>query len=394
MFEQGSSSRRYLLLALLYFSEGAPIGYLWWVLPGKLRAAGMPVDRVALLVAMLALPWTFKFIWAPVVDAVQGPRWGLRAWITAMQVLMGLTLLPMAFVPLSAMVGLAFGLVLLHAVCAATQDVAIDAYAIGMLVARSIFGGLVIYIEPKVGERAVIVGLIAAVWLSLAALWLLGERPAVARRSVGALKGFGRHLKSVATRRTTWLGLGIALTAGAGFEAIGGLVSPFLVDEGLAAETRGLFMAFPVVGCMIVGALVGGFLADRLAPRRIVGVGVLGIAAWVLVLVGLRYAFPLVPTTVAGLLLPVYLLLGVLTASLYALLMNLTDPAVAGVQFSTYMGAGNACEAWAVALAGALAAGYGYGAGFSVAAVLSLSALPLLALLPATDKRGHADERP
>jgi dipeptide/tripeptide permease len=109
----------------------------------------------------------------------------------------------------------------------------------------------------------------------------------------------------------------------------------------------------------------------------------------VLLFVGLRFTLDLPPTAVAYLLLPTYLLLGVLTASMYALLMNLTDPAVAGVQFSTYMGAGNACEAWAVALAGTLAASYGYGAGFSVTAVLSLAALPLLALLPKTARQGQ-----
>ncbi len=37
---------RAFLLALLYFAEGAPIGWLWWALPTRLRAAGAPLDEV------------------------------------------------------------------------------------------------------------------------------------------------------------------------------------------------------------------------------------------------------------------------------------------------------------------------------------------------------------
>lgn len=40
----------------------------------------------------------------------------------------------------------------------------------------------------------------------------------------------------------------------------------------------------------------------------------------------------------------VYLRAGLITASAYALLMQLTDPRLGATQFSAYMGAVNACE--------------------------------------------------
>ena len=43
-----SVGRRRLLFASLYFSEGAPIGYLWWALPTKLRAAGADIEQIEL----------------------------------------------------------------------------------------------------------------------------------------------------------------------------------------------------------------------------------------------------------------------------------------------------------------------------------------------------------
>lgn len=396
-----SPSRRYLLLALLYFSEGAPIGYIWWAMPAKLRAAGMPIEHVGGLVALLTVPWTFKFLWAPAVDALQGPRWGLRSWITLSQVLMGLALLPLTILPLSATLQVAAVLLVIHAVAAATQDVAIDAFAIrilapdergratgwmqaGMLLARSIFGGMALYLEQFAGERVMLAALIVCIWSTLIILWLSDIRPApTVERQSGAAGAFVLALKRALLRRSTWLGIAVAATAGAGFEAVGGLLGPFLIDNGVSAARVGLFLALPVVVCMIAGALGGGWLTDRLGAKRLVVVSIAGIAAWITVIAAGRMAFDLTGAGLAAVVLPLYLLIGTLTASSYALLMNLTDPTIGGTQFSTFMGATNACEVWSVALAGVIAASLGYAAAFLIAGGVSLVAIPLTLLIPA-----------
>ena len=106
--------------AVLYFSEGAPIGFLWWAMPTLLRAEGVALERITALTAALVLPWTLKFLWAPLVDAVRGPRWGFRHWAGAAQLGMGLALLPLLFIDPVASFGWWFALLLTHAVCAAT----------------------------------------------------------------------------------------------------------------------------------------------------------------------------------------------------------------------------------------------------------------------------------
>lgn len=393
-----SPLRRYLLLALLYFSEGAPIGYIWWAMPTKLRAAGMPVDQVAGLVALLTVPWTFKFLWAPAVDALQGPRWGLRSWITLTQILMGLALLPLTVLPLSETLQLATALLIIHAVTAATQDVAIDAYAIrilapeergratgwmqaGMLLARSIFGGAALYLETYVGERLMLGLLIACIWATLAVLWFSGIHPASVSRNGTPARAFAAALKRAVFRRSTWLGIALAATAGAGFEAVGGLFGPFLVDNGLSSEDVGLILAVPVILCMILGALAGGWLTDRLGARRLVVASVAGIALWIGAIAVARLALGLTAIPLAAVVTPLYLLIGTLTASSYALLMNLSDPTIGGTQFSTFMGATNFCEVWSVALAGVVAAKAGYPVAFLVAGGFSLIAIPLTLLI-------------
>ena len=147
-----------LLFAVLYASEGAPIGFIWWALPTLLRSADVPIDRITSLTAVLLVPWIFKFLWAPALDLLRGPRWGYRAWLIAMQVIMGLALVPLAWLDPVQHFDTWRMLLLVHAFSAATQDVAIDALAIGavppgergrlngamqagMLTGRSVFGG-------------------------------------------------------------------------------------------------------------------------------------------------------------------------------------------------------------------------------------------------------------
>ncbi|MEQ9455652.1 MAG: hypothetical protein RLN76_13805 [Phycisphaeraceae bacterium] len=387
---------RRLLFTVLYFSEGAPIGYLWWAMPVRLSEAGMGVERVSAIMAALTLPWVLKFLWAPVVDALQGPRWGLRASITLAQVVMGLALVPLAVFPLEDLLWLGGLLLMTHAVAAATQDVGIDALAIrvlpeaergtatgwmqaGMLAARSVFGGLSLWAERYIGPQGVVVALIGCIWFSMTLVWLVP-----AQGSSEGLRGVGARLWStvgalslVIRKQSLWLGLGVAMTAGAGFEAVGGLIGPMLVERGVEAESIGAFRALPVVGCMVVGSLLGGILADRMGHRRLVISSVVMILAAVMLLmvvdesgvrgVGLMSAA-----------LPVFLALGSLTSASYAMFMDLSDPRVGGTQFSAYMSATNLCEMWAVALAGMLAGAYGYGLGFGVVAGLSLVSIPLV----------------
>ncbi len=394
-FATNSPIARRAFFALLYFSEGAPIGYLWWAMPARLSKAGVPVDQVAAIVAMLALPWAFKFLWAPAIDRLRGRRWGYRAWITVAQVAMGLTLLPLGALPLSDTLGIVWWLLLGHAISAATQDVAIDALAIstvpehdrartagwmqaGMLVGRALFGGLALTAERWIGASGVVIALTGCIWLTLAVVWLFPQSPNESARRLDDAPPLFRSIGRALSRPAVWFGLGIALIAGAGFESFAGLVGPFLLSRDIAQEDIGLFIAFPVVGCMIAGSLVGGVLGDRLGHRRLIALSVVTIALCVVVVVVGDAAFNARGWGLMALATPLYLCIGCLVAASYALFMDLSDPTIGGTQFSAFMSAANLCEAWAVAMAGSLAAAHGYGRAFLVTAALSLIALPLL----------------
>lgn len=398
----GPRGRR-LVFAALYLSEGGPIGFLWWALPTLLRLQGVAIERITALTAAITLPWTLKFLAAPLVDLVRSPRFGHRAWILAAQAVMGLTLLPLAWLDLGADFGLVFALLLAHASAAAMQDVAIDAWVIartpedehgrvngwmqaGMLLGRWAFGSGVLLLSPHAGRAPVILALVGLVWSS-SLLVLLSREVEAPARGRDRLQQFGAALREVGRSRVTWLGLAFALTAGAGFEAVGALAGPFLVDAGAGEERVGLFYSLSVVA-MLAGALLGGRWSDRFGHVRVAGAGLLGLALSIACVSLLADR----PVGVFLALVATYAGIGVFTAASYALFMDSTDRRLGATQFSTYMAATNACEAWAGFSVGRLVAPLGFAGAFLVMALLSLVALaPLRGL---RSRSSSPDEAP
>jgi predicted MFS family arabinose efflux permease len=280
-------------------------------------------------------------------------------------------------------------LLLAHAVCAATQDVAIDALAVaavppeergrinaamqvGMLGGRSLFGGGAILLATYGGLPVVFGALVLAVWISLVVLLTRVGEPALSR---GNARTFGRTLRDVFARRSTWFGIGFALLAGAGFEAAGALAGPMLVDLGVPTGIAGWFFMLVVVAPMAIGGVLGGRWSDR--GPRVTRVGVALIALTVAVAsLGLAIVFGARGFVAMGGLTIVYLGIGWFTASSYALFMDLTDPRLGATQFSAFMAATNGCEAWAVLIGGRLVAEAGYGL-----ALIGMAALGLLGLV-------------
>lgn len=393
-----SRGGRRLLFAALYFSEGAPIGFLWWALPAYLRESGVEIDAITKLTAVMVLPWALKFLWAPLVDTLRSDRWGLRAWIITAQLMMGVTLLPLLDAGAFERLWQLQLLLVAHALCAATQDVAVDALCIanvsreergslngwmqaGMLLGRAAFGGGALLLFEVADHRAVIAAMIAATWCS-AALVAFAARERKAGQPADdepRLRGFADSLRSAASRPTTWLALAFAGIAGAGFEAIGAVAGIYLVDRGVSPTVKGVFFAGPTVLLMMAGALLGGWAADRFGKLRVVAAmtvaiaaagGLVALAAWIPPMPYDAFLF-----SAYGVL---YFVIGMFTASSYALLMDLTDPKLGATQFSAYMGATNLCEAWAAFVGGKLIVSLGYPAMFAIMSGVTLAALPVL----------------
>lgn len=393
-----------ILFGALYLSEGAPIGFIWWALPTKLRVAGVPVEEITALTSLLVLPWVFKFLWAPLVDTLRSSRWTLRSWIIAMQVLMGVSLLPLLFLNVQRDFTLVIPFLLLHAFAAATQDASIDALSIasvpssergaingwmqaGMLAGRSLFGGGALLLTERVGEQTVIALLIAVVWSSMILVILSKSETAVEMSEASTLSRRGSEFfvrfKEALQQKTTWFGLLFALFSAAGFEAVGAVAGPYMIDRGVSADQVGFFFAVPVVVGMLGGALLGGYVSDRIGRRRSVA---LFLAMFVMNIFVLAASDVMVGSEsqwrIVALLSALYFCIGMFTASSYALFMDITNPQLGATQFSAYMGATNGCEAWSGYTVGKLHTAFGYSAAFTIMSFVSLITLLVLRFIP------------
>jgi MFS family permease len=393
--------RRILLFAILYASEGAPIGFIWWALPTLLRSADVPVDRITSLTAVVLLPWVFKFLWAPLLDLLRGPRWGYRAWIISMQALMAAALVPLMWIDPVGGFEWWRALLLAHAVAASTQDVAIDALAIGavephsrgrlngamqagMLTGRSVFGGGVLLIGAWLGIAGMIAALVA--WILVAMTAALGLRHGDPPRRADSASFVGA-LAAAARMKTTFVGLAFALVSAAAFEATGQLAGPYLVDRQVPEATIGVFFGLVVVAAMLTGGLAGGVAADRFGRLTTAAASLLGFTTFILLLAGADSGAVSGAAVLIALLAAMYFFVGVFTAASYALFMDLTDPRLGATQFSAYMAATNACESWSAWGGGRLTAAYGYPAAFVVMSLVSLASLPLLAVIRGLSRR-------
>ncbi len=384
------------MFAALYFSEGGPIGFIWLTIPVQLRVAGVPVEKVTWLASILILPWTLKFLWAPLIDTLRSERWTLRHWIYSSQSLMAATLLPLLWLdPVEDFQTLA-GVLLLHGFAAATQDVSIDALCmattttaergayngwmqVGVLLGRATMGGGVLAFYSWLGNAGAVSLLVTTIVFSMGLL-VVTRLPSTAHsRKSPSLAALASTYRRAFTARSTWWGIAFALVAGAAFKSFEAVYGVYLVDRGFSQRVIGMFTAGPMIGALVVGSMLGGWLADRVGSFRFVRIALVAIVALIATLAALDLTTPSLPHwTLFVLLALIGAGIGVFTAASYAMYMNLTNPATAATQFSTFMGAINGCESWSVNVLGRMIAAWGYAPGFLTMCALSLLALPLL----------------
>ncbi len=391
---------RKLLFYLLYISEGAPIGFIWWALPTLLATKSVPVDQIAELGAVLVLPWALKILWAPLLDVLQFRRWNLRSSIILMQILMGLTLLPLAYLDIAADFAIIRNFLIAHAVFAASQDVCIDAWAIkstpkaelgrinsfmqmGMLSGRWFFASGYLLLSHHLSQTQVIFILVGLIW-SMALVVIFNRDKKLERneaRSIGVrMKTFLTHLGMVLKRKTTWAGLAFALVAGAGFHGATAVLGPYLIHRGLSEVSVGHFFSWNIVG-LFLGSLLGGILADRFGKRRMTAL-FLCLIAFNVILIASADHFLQSPWLIFGLFQLLHFCIGLFTVASYGMLMEVTDPDVSATQYSTFMGAVNACESWtSSAFASLFRAHASYALNFGAFAIISLIGLLVLPMM-------------
>jgi PAT family beta-lactamase induction signal transducer AmpG len=127
---------RLAVVIVLGFASGLPLALTGQAMQAWLSVEGLDVATIGFL-SLVGLPYTFKFLWAPLMDRFDLPWLGRRrGWLVLTQLALGATLWLLARTPPTGSIQVFALLAVAVAFVSASQDVVIDAYRTDLLPAR------------------------------------------------------------------------------------------------------------------------------------------------------------------------------------------------------------------------------------------------------------------
>ncbi len=117
-----------LVMLLTGFSSGLPLLLTGSTLKFWMREEGLDLSTIGFF-GLVGLPYTLKFLWAPLMDRILPPFGGRRrGWMLITQISLMMTLASMTFFQPTVHLPIIAGLCLFIAFASASQDIVLDAY--------------------------------------------------------------------------------------------------------------------------------------------------------------------------------------------------------------------------------------------------------------------------
>lgn len=391
-------SRKMVALTLLGFASGLPLFLTSRTLQAWMTIEGVDLKSIGLF-SLVALPYSLKFLWAPLLDRFIPPFLGRRrGWLVITQVaLVGMIAVMSLQNPSETLQLLAVN-ALLIAFFSASQDIAFDAYrsdvldepemgagaavtVLGYRIALLVTGSLALILADHIPWTMVYLLMAGVMALSLlfsiaAPEPTLNDRPPETLLEAVYLplrEFFGR---SGILRATLMLVFIVLYKLGDAFVNI--MATPFLLQTGFSQTDIGAIQGGMGLLATIVGALLGGALLSQLGINRSLWVfgglqAVSNLAYYILAQLGQNYPFMVIAINIEN------FCAGLGTAAFVAFLMSLCNPQFSATQFALLSSLMAVSRDILVAPAGQLADLTGWSLFFLISIV---AALPGLLLLP------------
>jgi MFS transporter, PAT family, beta-lactamase induction signal transducer AmpG len=288
-------SRRMAVVYLLGFSSGLPLMLTGQTLQQWAYDEHLDIKKLSTF-ALLKLPYTFKWAWAPLLDRYRLPFLGRRrGWMLVFQIALMLGIGAMAGLDPATALPEVMAVALFVATMAASQDIMIDAYNVEVLRPEERAAGSATYV---IGYRTAMLvsgslALIMAdhlvwrvVYIIMAALMLVGaitvffaEEPTLPSRPPRTLfqsvvLPFGELVSRYRWHALTILLFCATFKFGEQFAQV--LSQPFYRDMGFTKSEIGSLSKAVGFAAFAVGGGIGGSLVARYGMRRmLVAFGIL-----------------------------------------------------------------------------------------------------------------------
>jgi MFS transporter, PAT family, beta-lactamase induction signal transducer AmpG len=283
---QAFTSWRTASVTLMSFASGMPLGLVWIAMPDWMRKSGMDI-RVVGLITLAQAPWTFKFLWSPLMDRYVPPKLGRRrGWTAIAQVVLLACTFSLAGLGNNPDTPWVIGaLALAIAFAGATQDIAVDAYAVDVLrpdeqavavgarnalyrTGMQLAGSFSITMAGWWGWPAVNI-LLACLYLPMLLVTLKAPEPEGVAAAPRTIKEAVWHpfLGFLSRHRALEI-LAFVLLYKLADNLCQALQRPFLVDKGYSDFDRGFMLFWIGLVGNIVGTLIGGIMTKPLGLGR------------------------------------------------------------------------------------------------------------------------------
>ncbi|ABD86341.1 AmpG family muropeptide MFS transporter [Rhodopseudomonas palustris] len=303
---------RVLIVLFLGFSSGLPLALSGSTLLVWMRESGVDLGTIGLF-ALVGTPYTLKFLWAPLVDALHVPlftrRFGRRrGWLLFAQLLLiGAILLLALSDPARSPLFVALG-ALLVAAMSATQDIVVDAFRVESLPENEQAAGMASYVAAyRIGMLVSTAGALflvsayestgqtrATAWMwgyvTMAAMVLIGTvtallatEPEQSARAEEASRGessFVRVVHAATGAFAEFLARKDALAVLA-FVVLfkftdafsGTMTAPFVIDLGFSRNDYAAIVKGVGLAATLIGGFAGGYLARRYSLAQSLWIG-------------------------------------------------------------------------------------------------------------------------
>lgn len=278
-------SKRMLITLFMGFSSGLPLLLTMTALQAWMKDEGVDLKTIG-LTALFGLPYTWKFLWAPIFDRYVPPFMGRRrGWLIMIQVLLALAIAGLAMSQPKENLMVVGILALLVTFVSASQDIVLDAYRREILADNELGLGSSLFVN---GYRVAMIvtssgALIMADHMSWSSVYmimaafvgvgllttLIADEPTVTSPPPKSLKEaivepFIDYFKR---DYAIWI-LAFILFYKLGDTLASSLATPFYMDIGFTKTQIGYVVKTFGLTAMLLGSFIGGAFVHRLGIYR------------------------------------------------------------------------------------------------------------------------------